>query len=204
MTDPRTDTRTDTRDQSEPAFVPSARMVAMFQELAAAADVGPVPDRERADVLETLRTHRVFLRQTLRGLTEEQARQKPTVSALSVGGLVTHVTAMEAQWVDFIQRGASAMAGDGDAYASAFEMQADDTVEGVLARYAEVAQHTDALVRSLPDLDATHPLPPAPWFRPGEERSARRVLMHVVAETSQHAGHADILRETLDGERTMG
>ncbi|HZH22206.1 MAG TPA: DUF664 domain-containing protein, partial [Geodermatophilus sp.] len=56
----------------------------------------------------------------------------------------------------------------------------------------------------LPDLDASHPLPEAPWFQPGARRSARRVFVHIVAETAQHAGHADILRETIDGQKTMG
>ena len=56
----------------------------------------------------------------------------------------------------------------------------------------------------LPDLDATQPLPQAPWFEPGARWSARRVLLHIIAETAQHAGHADILRESLDGAKTMG
>ncbi len=43
------------------------------------------------------------------------------------------------------------------------------------------------------------PLPGAPWFEPGAVRSVRRVLTQLIAETAQHAGHADILRETLDG-----
>ena len=42
------------------------------------------------------------------------------------------------------------------------------------------------------------------WFPPDATRSARRVFVHIVAETAQHAGHADILRETLDGQKTMG
>ena len=50
----------------------------------------------------------------------------------------------------------------------------------------------------------SHPLPEAPWFQPGATRSARRVFLHIVAETAQHAGHADILRESLDGQKTMG
>ena len=54
------------------------------------------------------------------------------------------------------------------------------------------------------DLDASHPLPEAPWFRAGARRSARRVFLHIVAETAQHAGHADIIRESLDGQKTMG
>ncbi len=47
-------------------------------------------------------------------------------------------------------------------------------------------------------------LPPAPWFEPGARWSARRVLLHMIAETAQHAGHADIIRESLDGAKSMG
>ena len=68
----------------------------------------------------------------------------------------------------------------------------------------KVAQRTDELLASLPDLDAAHPLPSAPWFPPGETRSARRVFLHIIAETAQHAGHADIIRESLDGAKSMG
>ncbi len=57
---------------------------------------------------------------------------------------------------------------------------------------------------SLPDLNQSHPLPVAPWFKPGASWSARRVLLHIIAETAQHAGHADIIRESLDGSKTMG
>jgi Protein of unknown function (DUF664) len=67
-----------------------------------------------------------------------------------------------------------------------------------------VAVRTDQLVASLPSLDMSHPLPEAPWSPPGAHRSARRVFMHIVAETAQHSGHADILREALDGQKTMG
>jgi hypothetical protein len=44
----------------------------------------------------------------------------------------------------------------------------------------------------------------APWFEPGARWSVRRALLHVIAETAQHAGHADIIREALDGAKTMG
>ena len=82
--------------------------------------------------------------------------------------------------------------------------EADETLVGILADYDEVAQRTDELVASLPSLDASQPLPEAPWFPPGARRSARRVFLHIVAETAQHAGHADIIRETIDGSKTMG
>ena len=83
-------------------------------------------------------------------------------------------------------------------------MTEGETLEGLLDRYAEVAAHTDQLVATLPDLDAAQPLPEAPGFEPGRSWSARRVVLHIVAETAQHAGHADILREALDGRKTMG
>ena len=79
-----------------------------------------------------------------------------------------------------------------------------ETLAEALAAYADVAARTDALIATLPDLDADHPLPSAPWFQPGTRWSARAVLLHLIAETSQHSGHADIIREALDGQRTMG
>ena len=164
---------------------------------------------ERADLLEALAAHRYFLRFTVQGLTDEQARQRTTASELTLGGLVKHVASQEAGWVRFILEGPSSMPGPDDAeqmakWAEEFRMGPDDTLEGVLAHYAEVAARTDELVRTLPDLDASHPLPEAPWFEPGARRSARRSFLHIVAETAQHAGHADILRESLDGQKTMG
>ncbi|MDF3049605.1 MAG: hypothetical protein K0R87_1243 [Pseudonocardia sp.] len=172
---------------------------------------------ERADILETLRTHRYFLRHTVDGLTDEQARLTPTVSALSLGGLIKHVASTESGWVDFIERGPESMPSVEGNYedldpnselmqewANAFRLLPDETLADALAEYERVAARTDALVESLPDLDAAHPLPPAPWFPPGATRSARRVFLHIVAETAQHAGHADIIRETIDGQKTMG
>jgi hypothetical protein len=56
----------------------------------------------------------------------------------------------------------------------------------------------------LESLDDGHALPEAPWFEPGAVWSARQVLLQILAETAQHCGHADIIRETLDGQKTMG
>jgi hypothetical protein len=164
---------------------------------------------ERGDLLESLAAHRYFLRVTVRGLTDEQARLRPTASELTLGGLVKHVAHQEAGWVRFILEGAPAIATPTDAagfekWANEFKLLPGETLEGVLAEYEEIAARTDELVRTLPDLDASHPLPEAPWFRPGAVRSARRVFLHIVAETAQHAGHADILRESIDGQKTMG
>ena len=94
-------------------------------------------------------------------------------------------------------------AGEGE-WEGQFRMLEGETLAGLLEYYDEVARKTDQIVATLPDLDVSHPLPEAPWFEPGARWSARRVLLHVIAETSQHAGHADIIRESLDGSKSMG
>lgn len=166
---------------------------------------------ERADLLAMLAKHRHFLRFTTRDLTDEQAGRRATVSELCLGGLVKHVTSVERGWVNFILEGPSAMPDftamteeDYAARADEFQMLPGETLEGVLAAYDEVARRTDEIVTTLPDLGISHPLPKAPWFQAETEWSARRVLMHIIAETAQHAGHADIIRESLDGAKSMG
>ncbi|MEV4463863.1 DinB family protein [Micromonospora echinofusca] len=158
---------------------------------------------ERADLVETLRLHRGFLRRTVEGLTDEQAAARSTVSELCPGGLIKHVTQVEQRWMWFAVGGAEAMDSKPLDWVGQFRMNEGETLAGLLDDYARVAAETDELVGTL-DLDASHPLPQAPWFQPGASWSVRRVLLHLVAETSQHAGHADILREAIDGAKTMG
>jgi hypothetical protein len=165
-------------------------------------------ERERADFLHALGAHRGFLRQTVRGLDDSQASQRTTVSELCLGGLIKHAAQMERQWVDFIVRGPSAIGAMDDAaleaHANSFRVLPGETLDGLLAAYEDVARGTREVVAGLPSFDVAHPLPEAPWYEPGAEWSARRVLVHIVAETAQHAGHADIIRESLDGAKTMG
>lgn len=177
-------------------------------------------DTERAALLAQLATARAALTATVLDLTDEQAGERPTVSALCLGGLVKHVADMEESWLRFVVDGPAVMRYDlpdgvtwadfaaGTAsdfprwaidYRDGFRMLPGDTIAGILARYEQIAARTEEIVAAVPDLSATHPLPEAPWFEPGAVRSVRRVLTHLIAETAQHAGHADILRETLDG-----
>jgi hypothetical protein len=174
--------------------------------------VVPMTITERDEIVAILTKHRDLFLVPLRGLSDDQVRLTPTVSALSLGGLVKHVTATVVQWLDFVEHGPQGGAdidwSDPDpalleAFANGFRLLPDETLEGVLADWEAAAARTDALVRSV-DLDETHPLPQAPWFPPNEVWSNRRVFMHVLAETAQHAGHADILRESIDGQKTMG
>jgi Protein of unknown function (DUF664) len=165
-------------------------------------------DQERADIIETLRSHRRLLLRTVEGLDDQAAAQRTTVSELCLGGLIKHVSEVEANWVRFILDGPSAMAGFDEAamaaHAASFRMLEGETLAGLLSQYEKVAARTDELAATIPSLDVSHPLPEAPWFPPNARRSARRVFLHIVAETAQHAGHADILREALDGQKTMG
>ncbi|MEW1588244.1 DinB family protein [Micromonospora vinacea] len=158
---------------------------------------------ERTDLLQSLRRHRGFLLQTVDGLTDEQAASRPTVSGLCLGGLIKHVAGVEHRWMLFAVGGAEAMSREEVDWVGQFQMAPGETLTGLVERFQAVAGQTDELVATL-DLDAAHPLPQAPWFEPGASWTVRRVLLHVIAETAQHAGHADILRESIDGARTMG
>lgn len=165
-------------------------------------------DQERSDIIATLQARRRFLRRTVEGLDDEQAARRTTASALCLGGIVKHVAWTEARWARFILEGPSAMGGFDEAamaaHADSFRMADGETLAGLLDQYDGVAARTDDLVATLPSLDVSHPLPEAPWFPPNAHRSAREVFLHIMTETAQHAGHADILRETLDGQKTMG
>ncbi|MFJ9057849.1 MULTISPECIES: DinB family protein [unclassified Streptomyces] len=179
-------------------------------------------DSERADLLAALATARAALTKAVSGLGDEQAAASPTVSSLCPGGLVKHVASTEAGWMRFVVEGPSGMRHDlpdgvtwadlaaGTAHripqwmtdhGNEFRMLPGETLDAVLRHYEEVAARTEEVVAGVPDLSAVHPLPDAPWNEPGAVRSVRRVLAHLIAETAQHAGHADILRETLDGQK---
>ena len=165
-------------------------------------------DTERTDLLDVLRKHRGLFKQTVQGMTDEQARSRPTVSELCLGGLIKHVALVETNWTNFIVNGPRQVDYHDPAafedHARSFQLLEDETLAGVLADYDAVAARTDELLSSLESLDASQPLPEAPWFEPGARWSARRVFVHIVAETAQHAGHADIIREAIDGAKTMG
>ncbi|WP_040685063.1 DinB family protein [Nocardiopsis halotolerans] len=168
-------------------------------------------DVERAALLRILAEQRDFLLFTVRGLDDEQATRRTTASDLTLGGLVKHVTAVERNWMRFIREG-STRGKDVDyedpatweEHANTFRLLDGETLAGVLADYELAAKETEAFVNELPDLEVSHKLPDAPWFPKDTSWSARDVLLHMIRETAQHCGHADILRESLDGQKTMG
>jgi uncharacterized damage-inducible protein DinB len=143
------------------------------------------------------------LRNAAYGLTDEQARLQPTAGTLSIGGLLKHVADMETTWVDMIlqrDRGDASNRGEDD-YANGFQLQADETLADALARFDAVARETDAIVSQIASLDQPVPVPKGvPWFPDDVDAwTVRWVLLHLIEEIARHAGHADIVRESIDG-----
>jgi hypothetical protein len=159
-------------------------------------NVPPVAD-EREGLLGYLAQQRDALRVTAFGLTDDQARATPTVSPLSVGGLIKHVASTERGWMDTVLQRPSGSQG---AYEDDFRLVDDETLASVLEGYAEVAAETEAIIASIPDLGQAVPVPDAPWYPDDVDAwSVRWVLLHLIEETARHAGHADIIREAVDG-----
>jgi uncharacterized damage-inducible protein DinB len=166
-----------------------------------AGNVEPVAD-ERSGLLRYLEQQRHVLRVAAYGLTDEQARMKPSKSALSVGGLIKHVASTENGWIDITLQLPQPSAEEGqERYVDEFQMGEDETLADVLARYDEVAARTEEVIAGITDLGQRVPVPKkVPWFpKDVDAWSVRWVLLHLIEETARHAGHADIVREHIDG-----
>lgn len=182
-------------------------------------DQAAAPDQassavEREDLIAALAHARFYLRFTTRDLTEAQARQRTTASEFTLAGVIKHVTWVERSWTGFLTQGKVALAKDGkdfiDWTVEDFQqmrqeeaVRPEETLAEVLAEHERAAAATDRTIRALDSLDTVRELPKAPWPM-DEVWSARRAILHILAETTQHAGHADIIREELDGAKSMG
>lgn len=151
--------------------------------------------QESADLLDILTDERKGLLSTVRRLTDQQARHRSTVSELTLGGLIKHVGSTEGFW-------ASVMRGENpstDFDLDNYRLVEGETLAGAIAAYEEVAAATDRSIAEL-DLGARVELPRFPWSPPEPELwTVRRIVMHICRETAHHSGHADIIREAIDG-----
>jgi Protein of unknown function (DUF664) len=164
--------------------------------------VPPLVD-EREALLAFLAQQRDALRYAVHGLDESQAIARPTVSELSLIGLVKHAAQVEHAWTTFLTTGDTAVfaPGDPDSWSDGFCLTEGETLDDVLVLADQQARMTEKIVGALDDLGA--PLPPTvdlvPWIPGGIVWTPRWVLLHLIEETARHAGHADILRESIDG-----
>jgi uncharacterized damage-inducible protein DinB len=155
---------------------------------------------ERGALLDFIEEQRGGIRRSLLGLTEEQAASRPSASELSLSGLLKHVAEVEQGWVARAKGEAPAVKRDESNWHECFVLADGETVASQLAYWEKVAAETEAFLRSVPSLDDTFALPNDPWFPPEARVSMRWLALHLIRETARHAGHADIIRESLDGK----
>lgn len=139
------------------------------------------------------------LRTAAHGLTDELARATPLRSALSIGALLKHVASICEAYAD-AAAGLPPRDDRFEAYLENLQMLPGDTLEAVRERFdAAVPPYLAAVAAA--DLDAETLEDPAPWFGLTERMPANKRfrLLHHVEEFARHAGHADIIREELDG-----
>ena len=154
---------------------------------------------ERGALLSFIAEQRGGVRRAVLGLTDEQASSRPSASELSLAGLVKHVAEVEQMWISLAKGEPPAVVRDQSNWHECFQLVEGETVESQLAYWEKVAAETEAYIRSVPSLDDTFALPAQPWFPPGGRVSHRWLCLHLIRETARHAGHADIVRESLDG-----
>ncbi|WP_327148752.1 DinB family protein [Nocardia sp. NBC_01329] len=159
-------------------------------------------DREREDLVQLLDEQREMFRIALRGIDDEQARRRTTASELTLGGLLHHIIRCERTWTKvLVERDENAEQKLED-YADEYTIGEDETVAGLLAEWERVAARTTELVRSVDDLNVSIPTPTNPWVPGRVWWSARFLILHILREIAHHSGHADIIREQLDGANT--
>ncbi|MFI5715162.1 DUF664 domain-containing protein [Nocardia sp. NPDC051750] len=158
--------------------------------------------QERDDLVQLLDEQREMFRITLRGVGEEQARQRTTASELTLGGLLHHLIRCEKAWTKVLVERDETAEQKLEDYEGEYVIGDDETVAGLLAEWERVAANTAELVRTVDDLDASIPTPTNPWVPGRVWWSARFMILHILREIAHHSGHADIIREQLDGANT--
>ncbi len=162
--------------------------------------VAPLVD-EREVLLAFLGQQRDALRYAAHGLDPVQGTAHPTVSELSLAGLIKHAALVEHAWTTFLTTGDTGVFVPADDWSDGFRLLEGETLEDVIDRADDQARKTEKVVGALEDLGA--PLPPTvdlvPWIPGGIVWTPRWVLLHLIEETARHAGHADIIRESIDG-----
>ncbi|MGP8300061.1 DinB family protein [Streptomyces inhibens] len=155
---------------------------------------------ERGALLAFLEAQRGGLRRAVLGLTDDRATERPSASELTLAGLVKHVAETEQGWLETAQELPHSIERNQDTWHLSFQLEDGQKLADVLAFWDGVARRTEEFIRTVPSLDDTFPLPKAPWFPPEARQSMRWLVLHLIEETARHAGHADIIRESLDGK----
>lgn len=124
------------------------------------------------------------------GVPEQAARRPGVTSGTSLLGLVKHLTAVELNWFTWAYAGVGASRWD-----DAAPMTDGESVQDVLKAYQDAVRSSNEIAAACDDLNR----PGVRSLRETSPPSMRWILVHMVEETARHAGHADILREKIDG-----
>jgi uncharacterized damage-inducible protein DinB len=154
-----------------------------------------------ADEREMLIAYLDFQRESMvmkvDGLSEEQARFKPTAGSNSLAGLVSHLGWDEVWWfrISFLGEQDVAVPWTDEDPDADHRVTDEQTVGDLVAFYRAEWERSNEIVRAAPSLDE-----PAAWTtRTDGVPTLRWILNHMIEETARHAGHADITRELIDG-----
>lgn len=133
--------------------------------------------------------YRAVLLHKLADLDEEQAHRRLVPSKTTLLGLIAHCTAVERWWLQHTFAGADVFLPAGGAD-STWDLGVHDTVASLSAAYVAEVERSDAIVAAASLEDRAARLP---------DTTLRWILVHLLEETARHVGHADILRELIDG-----
>ncbi|MDO4255387.1 MAG: DUF664 domain-containing protein [Kocuria sp.] len=140
---------------------------------------------------------------TLQGLTDEQIRQTPTASAMSLASIARHCLYVGNSGIltvfDACRAESHGLQDHESGIPAASAIRDDDTAESLAAELEDMAAWVERTL-ALVDMDQRVPVPDVPWAPNIDTWPARWVALHGIEEYARHAGHADILRESLDGK----
>ncbi len=161
------------------------------------ADLTPVVaagEREVDILLRFLNKMRDALVRTTAGLAEDQLRLSGVISGTNLIGIVQHLTGVEEHWFQLVFLGADISPNE------SMEVPASTPSSEVVLAYRAACARSDDIISATPDLSTL-----AAIANPGEDSRAslRRITVHMIEETARHAGHADILREQIDGSTDL-
>ena len=136
----------------------------------------------------TLDGLRASVLKKLAGLSDDDARRSTVDSGTNIAGLVQHLTFVESMWFEGIVVGQKAARGH-----RSMEVDPSVTLRTLRAEYRAACTTSNEIIAAVGDGDS-------PVVRSGEIRDFRSVLLAVIEETARHAGHADIIREQINGQ----
>lgn len=145
---------------------------------------------ETETLLAYLNAMRLAVVNTSEGLSDQEQRSPGVPSGTNLLGLIQHLTGVEEHWFQRV------FLGEKTAPKKSMEVPVAATRDEVVTGYRAACARSDEIIRSCPDLSTLSAI-----ANPGEEArdSLRSIVVHLIEETARHVGHADILREQIDG-----